>query len=187
MSMTMLRALAALLAAIGLAGCLSTQSELFALDGGDDIAAPPGDYLCRSFDSNAAPRIGAARLVRLRRDRRSQYVLLFPDNSRGEPATLHRLKDGRYLVALAHEEDAGEDLYLAAVGAGAGAFRLYAPAPAALITAKPLAAALGATLRHSQFADDLAGPIGAQRAFALALAADPKNWRLAADCRAKSP
>ena len=31
----MLRALAALLAAFGLAGCLTTQSEPFSLDGGD--------------------------------------------------------------------------------------------------------------------------------------------------------
>jgi len=184
--MMMLRALAALLAALGLAGCLSTQSEPFALDGGDDIAAPPGDYSCRSVDANGATRIGAARLVRLRRDGRSQYVLLFPDNSRGEPATLHRLNDGRYLVALAHEEDAGEDLYLAAPGPGAS-FRLYDPAPAALTKAAPLAATFGATLKHSHFADDLSGPLAAQRAFALAFAADPRDWRLAADCRAKSP
>jgi hypothetical protein len=182
MSMTMLRALAALVAAFGLAGCLSTQSEPFALDGGDDIAAPPGDYSCRSFEANGATRIGAARLVRLRRDGRTQYVLLFSDNSRGEPATLHRLNDGRYLIALAHDETPGEDLYLAAPGPGAS-FRLYAPAPAALTKAGPLAAALGARLKHSQFADDLSGPLAAQRAFALAFAADPRNWRLAADCR----
>lgn len=182
--MTMLRALAALLAALGLAGCLSTQSEPFALDGGDEIAAPPGNYSCRSFEANGATRIGAARLVRLQRDRRSQYVLLFSDNSAAEPATLHRLKDGRYLVALAHEEDAGEDLYLAAPGAGAS-FRLYAPAPAGLTKSESLAAALGATLKPSQFSTDLSGPIDAQAAFVADLASDLKGWKLLADCRPK--
>ena len=62
-------------------------------------------------------------------------------------------------------------------------FRLYAPAEAAVAAAPALAARSGATLVHNRFDDDLSGPLEAQRAFALAFAADLKNWRLAADCR----
>jgi hypothetical protein len=179
------RALCVVLAALALAGCLSTQDEPFPLEGGDVIAAKPGDYACRSVDANGAARIEPARLVRLSANRRTQYVFLAPDNSAAEPATLHRVSQGLYLVTLAHEEDPGEDLYLAAPAADGGSFRLYAPAltPAG---AAALAARNGAKLAHRQFSDALSGPLAAQRAFALALATDPKNWRLAADCRAKS-
>ena len=110
-------------------------------------------------------------------------TLLTPDNSSAEPAALHRVADGVYLVAVAHAEGPGEDLYLAASAAGGASFRLYVPAEAALATAPALAARSGATLVHNSFGDDLSGPLDAQRAFALAFAADLKNWRLAADCR----
>ena len=108
--------------------------------------------------------------MRLRRDRRSQYVLLFPDNSNAETATLHRVSQGRYIVAVAHEESAGEDLYLATLSANGASFRLYAPGVAP--NAAALAAKTGAQLTHPQFADDLSGPLASQRAFAIAMTAD---------------
>jgi hypothetical protein len=177
------RALAAPLLALALAGCLSTQGEPFPLVGGDSVAARPGDYACRSVDEHGAVKAESARLIRLRRDRRTQYVFLTPDNSSAEPAALHRVADDVYLVAVAHAEGPGEDLYLAASATGGASFRFYVPADAALAAAPALAARSGATLVHSRFGDDLSGPVDAQRAFALTFAADLKNWRLAADCR----
>ena len=177
------RALVASLLALALAGCLSTQGEPFPLVGGDSVAARPGDYACRSVDEHGAVKAESARLIRLRRDGRTQYVFLTPDNSSAEPAALHRVADGVYLVAVAHAEGRGGDLYLAASAAGGASFRLYVPAEAALAAAPALAKRSGATLAHTAFGDDLSGPIAAQRAFALAFASDLKNWRLAADCR----
>jgi len=43
--------------------------------------------------------------------------------------------------------------------------------------------ATGVKVVHGALADELSGPIEAERAFALAFAAEPKNWRLVADCR----
>jgi len=177
------RALVASLLTLALGGCLSTQDEPFPLIGGDSVAARPGGYACRSVDARGAAKIERGRLIRLRRDQRTQYVFLTPDNSSAEPAALHRVADGVYLVAVAHAEEPGEDLYLAAVAAGGGGFRLYSPAETAVAAAAALAAQSGATLVHNPFGDDLSGPVEAQRAFSLAFAADLKNWRLGADCR----
>ena len=177
------RAILVSLLALALAGCLSTQSEPLALGGGDEIAAKPGDYACRSLDAHGAAKLEPGRLVRLRGGGFTQYVFLAPDNSSAEPATAHRVADGLYLVAVAHAEGPGEDFYLAAAPAGGATFRLYVPTDAALAAAPALAAKSGATLVHSSFSDDLTGPLAAQRAFALAFAADLKNWRLAVDCR----
>jgi hypothetical protein len=177
------RALVASLLTLALAGCLSTQDEPFPLIGGDDVAARPGDYACRSVDEHGAVKAESGRLIRLRRDARTQYVFLTPDNSSAEPAALHRVANGVYLVAVAHSEGPGEDLYLAAITAAGASFRLYTPGSAAIAAAPALAAQSGATLVHNPFGDDLSGPVEAQRTFALAFAADIKNWRLAADCR----
>ena len=177
------RVLVASLLALALSGCLSTQDEPFPLDGGDNVAARPGDYACRSVDEHGAVKAESARFIRLRRDARTQYVFLTPDNSSAEPAALHRVADGVYFVAVAHAEGPGEDLYLGAIAASGASFRLYVPAEAALAAAPALAARSGASLAHSAFGDDLSGPLEAQRAFALAFAAELKNWRLAADCR----
>jgi hypothetical protein len=174
-----LRLLAVPLVALALAGCLSSGDEPFALDGGDSVATRPGDYACRSYSEHSPAEAERGRLVRLQRAGRTQYVFLAPDNSSTEPATLHRVKDGVYLAAAAHAEGPGEDLYLAALPADGASFRLYAPTDAALAAAAPE----GATIVHRQFSDDLSGPLEAQRAFALAFAADLKNWRLTADCR----
>ena len=177
------RALVVSLLALALAGCLSTQDEPFPLEGGDSVAARPGDYACRSVDEFGAAKTESARLIRLRRDGRTQYVFLAPDNSSAEPAALHRVADGLYLAAAAHSEGSGEDLYLAASAAGGASFRLYVPADAALAAAPALAARSGVNLVHSPFSDDLSGPLDAQRAFMLAFAGDLKNWRPTADCR----
>ena len=177
------RALVASLLTLALAGCLSTQDEPFPLIGGDSVAARPGDYACRSVDARGGVKTERGRLVRLRRDGRTQYVFLTPDNSSAEPAALHRVADGVYLVAVAHAEEPGEDLYLAAGAAGGGGFRLYSPAETAADAARVLAARSGVTLVHNAFGDDLSGPLEAQRAFAQAFAANLENWRLAADCR----
>jgi len=178
------RALAAPLLALALAGCLSTQDEPFPLIGGDSAAPPPGDYACRSLDARGAAKTERGRLVRLRRDGRTQYVFLTPDNSSAEPAALHRVADGLYLVAAAHAEGPGEDLYLAAIAAQGAGFRLYSPAETSVAAAAALAAKSGATLIHNAFGDDLSGPLEAQRAFALAFASDLSLWRLTAECRA---
>jgi hypothetical protein len=177
------RSFAVPLAALALAGCLSTQDEAFPLVGGDVVATRPGDYACRSVDAHGAAKAERGRLIRLRSDGRTQYVFVAPDNSSAEPAALHRVAEGVYVVAVAHAEGPGEDLYLAAVAADGASFRLYAPAEAAIAAAPALAKRSGATLAHTAFGDDLSGPIAAQRAFALAFASDLKNWRLAADCR----
>ena len=176
---------AACFVALTLGGCLSSADEPFPLNGGDEIGAPPGDYACRSVDARGAASNEAARLVRLRRDRLTQYALVTSDNSTAEPTTLHRVKDRVYVAAVAHEEAPGEDLYLVEVDAGGAAFRLYQPAPAALDQAPGLATQNGATIAHSQFSDDLGGPPAAQRAFVLTFAADLKNWRQTTECKAK--
>jgi hypothetical protein len=177
------RSLAVPLVALALAGCLSTQDELFPLLGGDMVATRPGDYACLSVDAHGSAKAVRSRLIRLRSDRQTQYVFVAPDNSSAEPAALHRVADGVYLVAVAHAEGPGEDLYLAALAATGASFRLYVPADAALAAAPALAAKAGATLVHNPFDDDLSGPVEAQRAFALAFAGDLRNWRLAVDCR----
>lgn len=176
----LLRALLVPLLAFPICGCLSTRGEPFALDGGDVAAAKPGAYVCATA---SAPRADDARLVRLSRNGGAQYLLLAPDNSQAEPAALHRLANGGYVVAVAHAEAPGEDLYLATVAADGAAFRLFSPAEAALAGASALARQDGATLVHSAFGDDLSGPLDAQRAFVLAFSAEPRNWRAAADCR----
>ncbi len=177
------RPLAVPLLALALAGCLSTEDELFPLLGGDAVATRPGDYVCRTFDPHGVAKSERGRLIHLRRDKQTQYVFVTPDDKSAEPAALRRVADGVYLVAVAHAEGPGEDLYLAATAATDASFRLYAPAEAALAAAPALAAKSGATLAHSQFGDELSGPVEAQRAFALAFAGDIENWRLAADCR----
>jgi hypothetical protein len=177
------RSLAVPLVALALAGCLSTEDELFPLVGGDDVTTRPGDYACRSVDAHGAAKSERGRLIRLRRDKQTQYVFAAPDDTSAEPAALHRVADGVYLVAVAHAEGPGEDLYLAAIAATGASFRLYAPAEGAVAAAPALAAKSGVTLVHNPFGDDLSGPVEAQRAFALTFAGDLNNWRLAADCR----
>jgi hypothetical protein len=177
------RSLAVPLAALALAGCLSTQDEPFPLSGGDAVAAQPGDYACRSVDERGAAKTERDRLIRLRRDRQTQYVFVAPDNSSAEPAALHHVGDGTYLVAVAHAEGPGEDLYLATIAADGASFRLYASTEAALAAAPALAKKSGASLVHNPYSDDLSGPVEAQRAFMLAFAADLENWRPTADCR----
>jgi hypothetical protein len=172
------------LLALALSGCLSTSDEPFALDDSDAVAARPGDYACRTFDEHGVAKAERARLVRLERGGRTQYVFLAADESSVEPATLHRVAAGPYVVAVAHSGAPGEDLYRATVAADGASFQLYVPATLAAATA--LAQQSGATLVHNQFSDDLSGPLDAQRGFALALAADSKSWRRAADCRAQA-
>ena len=177
------RALAVPFVALALAGCLSTGDELFPLVGGEDVATRPGEYACRTVDAHGVAKNELGRLIRLRRDKQTQYVFVTPDDTSAEPAALHRVADGVYLIAVAHGEGPGEDLYLGAFPAAGVSFRLFAPAEAALAAAPALAAKSGANLAHSAFGDDLSGPADAQRAFALAFAGDLRNWRLAADCR----
>jgi len=176
------RALVLPLVALALAGCLSTEDEPFALVGGDAVATRPGEYACRTFNPHGAVKAERGRLILLRRDKQTQYVFVTLGDASAEPAALHRVGEGVYLIAVAHAEDRGEDLYLAEAAAGAS-FRLYAPAEAALAATPALAAKTGATLAHNAFGDDLSGPLEAQRAFAVAFAGDLRNWRLAADCR----
>ena len=102
-----------LFVALALAGCLSTKTN--------PSRSPAATRSARGRATTpAAPstrtarRSRTGRLIRLRRDGQTQYVFVTPDDSSAEPAALHRVADGIYLVAVAHAEGPGEDLYLAA-------------------------------------------------------------------------
>ena len=110
------------------------------------------------------------------------------DNSSAEPAALHRVADGVYLVAVAHAEGPGEDLYLAAIRRLQRRFPPRQPPPRRPSPPRRRSPRKsGAILIHNAFGDDLSGPLEAQRAFALAFAGDFSRWRLTADCRAAAP
>jgi hypothetical protein len=171
------------LLAFVVAGCVSTRDEPFALDDGDGVAAQPGDYSCKTADANGAAKTEQARLVRLRRAARTQYLLLAPDNSSAEPFTLHRAKGDTYIAAVAHAGDPGEDLYVAQLLDNGKEFRLYAEGDDLAARARTLARQRGATFAPSRFGADLGGPVEAQRTLMVELASDLKGWKLSADCR----
>lgn len=176
----------ALLAALALAGCVSTQDEPFSLDDGDALAPAAHGYLCVSYDARGR-RTDAGRrwrLVALRRDKRTQYAFVDDASASVEPLTLHQAKGRTYVVAVAHSDGPGENLFVAEFGNGAKEVRLYEDSDASEARAQAKARERGASLAHTQFSDDLSGPVEAQRAFMIELASDMQGRRMSVDCRA---
>jgi hypothetical protein len=170
-----------------LAGCVSTNDEPFSLDDGDAAPAAAGAYVCASYeaDGKRVAQTHEGRLIALRSDKKTQYVFVDDATSSAEPFTLHRATGNFYVVAAAHSDAPGEDLYLAEFGDADKEFKLYAEGDDFFDRAQALARQRGVSLAHRQFSNDLGGPIDAQKAFMVAMASDPKGWRLSADCRAK--
>ncbi len=184
--MTVARRLA-LLSAFALTGCVATQDEPFPLDDGDAVAPAATGYACDSYDANGKKAAAAqqGRLVALRRNKKTQYAFIDDKTSSVEPFTLHRAKGDLYIVAVALSDGPGENLYLAEFADAQREFKLYAESDAFAARATDVARKDGATFAHNQFSNDVGGPLEAQKAFMLDVAADPTNWKMSADCRAK--
>ena len=118
----------ALLSALALTGCVATQDEPFPLDDGDAVAPAANGYVCDSWDAKAKKAAAAqqGRLIPLRRNKKTQYVFLDDKASSAEPFTLHRAKGNSHVVAVAHSDGPGEDLYLAEFANAGNEFKLYA-------------------------------------------------------------
>ncbi len=184
--MTVRRRLA-LLSALALAGCVSSKDEPFPLDDGDGISAATGAYVCDSYDAKGK-KVDAAqpgRLISLRRNKKTQFVFVDAKTLSAEPFTLHRANGNFAIVAVAHSDGAGEDLYVAEFRNGNTEFRLYDESDDLQDRAQTLAHERGVTFSHNQFSNDLAGPVDARKAFMIELASDLKGWRMSADCRAR--
>ncbi|MGD0185012.1 MAG: hypothetical protein ABSC25_07135 [Roseiarcus sp.] len=177
----------ALLSALALTGCVATPDEPFSLDDGDAVAPAANGYVCDSWDAKAKKAAAArqGRLIPLRRNKKTQYVFLDDKASSAEPFTLHRAKGDSYVVAVAHSDGPGEDLYLAEFANAGNEFKLYAEGDGFAARAPDVARRDGATFAHTQFSNDIGGPLEAQKAFMLDMASDPTNWKISADCRAK--
>jgi hypothetical protein len=176
-----------LLAALVPTACVSTGDEPFSLDDSDAAPAASGGYVCVSYDAQGerVAETHEARLVPLRRNKKTQYAFVDDETSSAEPFTLHRAKGNFVVVSVAHADAPGEDLYLAEFADAGKEFRLYAEGDGLAVRAQGLAGERGVTFAHNQFSNDLAGPVDAQKAFMIELASDPKGWKLSADCRAK--
>ena len=184
--MTIARRLA-LLSALALAGCVSTNDEPFSLDDGDAVAPAANGYVCVSYDVNGKRTVATrqARIVALRANKKTQYVFLDDKASPTGPFTLHRTKGNLTIVAVAHPDAPGEDLYVAEFADAGKEFKLYAEGDDFALRAQAIAREHGATIAHSQFSDDLSGPVDAQKTFMIEMASDLKGWKMSADCRAK--
>ena len=184
--MTVARRLA-LLSALALTACVSTNDEPFPLDDGDAVAPAANGYVCASYDAagkrNAKTLQG--RLVALRRNKKTQYAFLDDKASPTGPFTLHRAKGNLTIVAVAHPDAPGEDLYVAEFADAGKEFKFYAEGDDFALRAQGIARERGVIFAHNQFSNDLGGPIDAQKAFMIDLASDLKGWRLSADCRAR--
>lgn len=184
--MTVPRALA-LLSALALAGCVSTGDEPFSLDDGDAVSPAPAGYVCDSFDPHGKRLVGARQgaLIALHRNKKSQYALLDAKTASAEPFTLHKAGGDFSIVAMAHADGPGEDLYLVEFADAGKAFKLYAESADFPSRAQKFALDHGVTLTHNPLSNDLAGPTGGQKAFMVDMAADAAAWTMAADCRAR--
>ena len=179
--------LLALLSSLALTGCVSTNQEPFALDDGDTVSPAPNGYVCDSYDAKGVKAPGAqqARLIPLRRNKKTQYVFVDDKTSTAEPFTLHKAGANAYAVAVAHSDAPGEDLYLAQFTNADKEFKLYAEDDDFQSRAQTLARKHGVTLAHNQFSNDLGGPVDGQKAFMVEMASDLKGWKVSADCRAR--
>ena len=177
----------ALLSALALTACVSTNDEPFPLDDGDAVAPAADGYVCDSYDA-AGEKIDKtmqARLVALRRDNKTQYALVGDSPSPAGPFTLHRAKGDLSVVAVANSDAPGEGLYVAEFADAAKEFKLYVEADDFAAQAQAIARRHGVTVTSDRFGADLAGPVEGQRAFMIEMAAEPKGWRISTDCRAK--
>ncbi len=177
----------AILSALALAGCVSSGDEPFPLDDGEAVSLAADGYVCDTFDAKGKTAAAAqqGRLILLRRNKKSQYAFIGDKTSGAEPFTLHNAGGNLYIVAVAHSEAAGEDLYVAQFADAGKEFQFYTEGDGFDVRAKTVARERGVTLAHNQFSSDLSGPIDAQKAFMIDLASDLKGWRLSADCWAK--
>jgi len=177
----------ALLSALALTACVSTNDEPFSLDDGDAVAPAAGGYVCDSYDA-AGEKIDAAlqaRLIALRRDKKTQYALVGDSTSPAAPFTLHRAKADLSIVAAANSDAPGEGLFVAEFADAAKAFKFYVEADDFAAQAQAIARGRGVTVASDRFGADLTGPVESQRAFIIEMAAESKGWRISADCRAK--
>jgi hypothetical protein len=177
----------AVLTALALAGCVSTSEEPFPLDDGEAVSPAAGGYVCVSYDARGKTAEGAqhGRLILLRANKKTQYAFVDDETSSAEPFTLHRAKANLYVVAVAHSDASGEDLYLAQFADAKKEFKLYAEGDDFDARAQGLARERGVSVAHSSFSTDLSGPVQGQKAFMIEMASDLKGWRLSADCRAE--
>jgi len=177
----------ALLSALALTACVSTNDEPFSLDDGDAVAPAAGGYVCDSYDA-AGEKIDKtvqARLIALRRDNKTQYALVGDSPSPAAPFTLHRAKADLSIVAAANSDAPGEGLFVAEFADAAKEFKLYVEADDFAAQAQAIARGLGVTVASNRFGANLAGPVERQKAFMIEMAAEPKGWRMSTDCRAK--
>jgi hypothetical protein len=177
----------ALLFVLALAGCVSTNDEPFPLDGGLAVTPSATAYVCDSFDVRGKRQVAArdGRVLTLRRNARSQYVLIDAKTASMEPFALHKASGDFYIAAVAHAEGPGEDLYLVEFTDAAKAFRLYAESADFPSRAQGLARDHGVTLTHNPLTNDLAGPLGGQKAFMIDMASNAAAWTVTAECRAR--
>lgn len=184
--MTISRRLA-LASALALAGCVSTHDEPFSLDDGDAVSPDAAGYVCSSYDAagKSVAEAHQARLIPLRRDKKTQYVFVDDETSSAEPFTLHRVAGSLYVVAVAHSDAPGEDLYVAQFADADKEFKLYVESDDFDARAPAVARERGVSLAHDRFSNELGGPVEEQKAFMVEMASDPKNWKISADCRAK--
>jgi hypothetical protein len=177
----------ALLSALALTACVSTNDEPFSLDDGDAVAPAANGYVCASYDA-AGKRIAKTlqgRLIALRRNKKTQYVFLGDAPSPAAPFTLHQTKGNLTIVAVANSDAPGEGLYVAEFRNENKEFRLYNESDDLQARAQTLAREHGVTFAHNQYGSDLGGPVDAQKAFMVELASDLKGWKMSTDCRAK--
>jgi hypothetical protein len=177
----------ALLSAFALAGCVSTNDEPFSLDDGDAVAPAVNGYVCTSYDAGGKriAKTEQGRLIALRRNKKTQYVFLGDASPSADPFTLHRAKADLTIVAVAHSDAPGENLYVAEFADAGKEFRLYDESDDLAPRVQGIAREHGMTFAHGQFGSDLSGPVDAQRAFMIEIASEPKDWTLVTDCRAK--
>ncbi len=177
----------ALLCALALTGCVSTNDEPFPLDDGDAVSPAVGGYVCVSYDSQGKKVAGAqqGRVIPLRRNNKTQYVFVDDKTSSASPFTLHKAGGGLTIVSVAHSDAPGEDFYVTEFTEGDKDFKLYAEGDEFEARAQGLARQHGVTFVHNQFSSGVSGPVDGQRAFMVDLASDLKGLRLSADCRAK--
>jgi hypothetical protein len=176
--------LVALAGALAGVGCVSTADQPFPLDGGEAAAIKLGDYRCKTFESGGRASTAAARLDRLPGAGKPQYAFRAGDGPSLSPIALRPVAGGAYLAAAAHSGDAGEDVALVRLAERGAAFTILAIDEGATERAAALAIERGAVFRGSAFGDEMSGPVEAQRAFLIDLAAEPTLWRTTAECRA---
>lgn len=176
----------ALLSVLALAGCVSTHDEPFPLDDGVAVSAAAGNYLCDAYDvaGKTVEESRRARLIQLRQNKKTQYVFADGSTLSAKPFTLHKAGANLYIVAAAHADAPGEDLYVAEFADATKAFKLYSEGDDFDAQAQGIARAHAVALAHSEFSNDLGGPVNRQRDFMIAMASDLKSWKTTADCRA---